>query len=586
MTGIFRVLISFLFVSATGSVCDFPSLEEVCRKVRLFEESFCHSMNVKFRGLDWDSQLAKVAIATCPDHQLSLLDYLEHPEIPEDLEGNHYEITTPLALYVLMRYMRRAGCIKKKMWRSLARDIVEAMAFEVAKELSRAYEFQIVMLKEFVAVKLLAAHAADCILEQVTIKPEVLIERNSALRAVLTVRPPKPDYGTTRFSVIVGERELKWDLFDVFKRPGVRREFGLFEMEDNASYESRTPVTWRFYVCHADCDPTVYGYRGLLLDWDYAGKLYRQQNTEKLYTEEVPLNFQDFTHQYAPFHRLVGSDPMRRYLEYLNRTNNDQVSFDRYIHHEYGYGAGPGREELFVYRPQHLLPADLSWELAVLENMDLTRLTAETFCCRRVRRSCLALAEYICGGREGIFTEECDLSYSSLVQLMLGPTRRCRMAYCALLDQSAPEGVLITDIQGKMMHMKEGKTRGRPDTIQPMTYAHSLLCFVLPCMVVHNSCTEKWVVMIQILLLVAQQGVFLPICNDTSDHRVDILTTLGCQWGKTVVTYVLQNEHIFCCVCFAMVISPRFVNPRNAFAHSLQGCITGTGAIDWLPQCQ
>ncbi len=445
---------------ALASVCEFPGVEEVCRKVKLFEESFCHSLVYKFRSMEENLQLCKASIARCVSHEVSLVQYLESSDIPEDLEFHHYWLTIPRGLYGVLRHLRHTKNSDRKVWRSLAKDIVDAVAFEVGKELSRMYEYQIVMLKEFVAIKLLAAHAADCILEHI-IQKHVLLDRNSSLRGVLNARPPKPDHGATRFSIFLAEREMKWDLADVLKKPAVRKEVGLFEPNTDRSVGSTEmlfSVGWRFYSCRGDCEAIIYGYRGQMLDWDYQNKVYRIHPGEKLYNEERAFTVQDIHQQYVPFHRLVGHEPMFRYLEALNQCTTSAKSFEEFMRQEYGCG---GSGEFFVYRPLDTIPTELSWAAAVLENMDMSRLCCEEFVCKRIRRSCLVYSEFTnAAGVLTINAEECDLSYSTWIGVSADslPQRRCRAAFMALIDHTIPDGFLITNQDGILLRLPQGES--------------------------------------------------------------------------------------------------------------------------------
>ena len=438
-----------------ASVCDFPGVDEVCRKVRLFEESFCHSLLYKFQSLDENFQLSKVSVARCHSHEVALVHYMDSADVPEDLEDNHYFLTIPRAFYEILRHMRRTNNKDRKILKSIAKDIMDALAFEVGKELSRMYEYQIVMLKEFVAIKLLAAHAADCVLEHV-IQRQILIDRNSSLRGVVQAKPPRPDHGITRFSVIVGEKETKWDLFDVFKKPGIRREVGLYNQTGSLA-DIYYSFGWKFFSCRQDCDPHIFGYRGQLLEWDFANKVFKVHSSEKVYNEERMYSVQDLHQQYLPFHRLVSNEFMENYVQYSASVSHKELSFESFMKQEYGCG-GSG-QEFFVYRPLNLLPLNLVWDNAILENMDLTRFCIDQFSCKRLRRSCLVHSEFMDMGGSGVTVEECDLSYSTLkgISVEAVPARRCRTAYLTIIDSSAPDGMIITNSDGNFFRIQQGK---------------------------------------------------------------------------------------------------------------------------------
>lgn len=446
---------SYLLLAALASVCEFPSVEEVCRKVRLFEESFCHSLLYKFQSLEETCQLSKVSVARCHSHEVALIHYMDSADVPENLEENHYFLTIPRAFYEILRHMRRTNNKDRKILKSIAKDIMDSLAFEVGKELSRMYEYQIVLLKEFVAIKLLAAHAADCILEHV-IQRQILIDRNSALRGVVQAKPARPDHGITRFSVIIGEKETKWDLFDVFKKPGIRREVGLYEPHLATLSDLYYSFGWKFFACRSDCDPHIFGYRGQLLEWDFANKVFKVHSSEKVYNDERMYCVQDPHQQYLPFHRLVSNEFMQNYLQYTVSGSVKDLSFEAFMKQEYGCG-GSG-QEFFVYRPLNLLPLSLAWDNAILENMDLSRFCTDQFCCKKLRRSCLVHSEFSDMGGSGTAVEECDLSYSSFTGISVEavPARRCRTAYLAIIDSSAPDGMIITNAEGNFFRIQQG----------------------------------------------------------------------------------------------------------------------------------
>ena len=162
---------------------------------------------------------------------------------------------------------------------------------------------------------------------------------------VLLGRPPNQT--RTFISVVVGQRELKWNLREVFSRPGLRRETLLFPDEDASSPAVSSPlgsipalqsarIVGRIgvrrppWTCHTvsaataavsggsrRCDPLVYGYRGLAVLWDFARGGYNvDESTGGLnyFDEMVVSRYDDFHRLYCPYRRLVGADVMRKHL--------------------------------------------------------------------------------------------------------------------------------------------------------------------------------------------------------------------------------------------------------------------------------
>jgi len=139
-------------------------------------------------------------------------------------------------------------------------------------------------------------------------------------------RPPKsaPLY----VSAVVGQRELKWNVFEIVTRPGLRRDVML---RDAMTDLGASP--WR-YMTSSHCEPMLYGYRGEMLDWDFVAGVYRvNTHDEASYADEMAHRYDDFHRLYSPYYRLVGAAAMRRYLaaaagkmrlqQYLTQLSDD-----------------------------------------------------------------------------------------------------------------------------------------------------------------------------------------------------------------------------------------------------------------------
>jgi len=66
-------------------------------------------------------------------------------------------------------------------------------------------------------------------------------------------------------SVIVGQRELKWNLYEILKKPGLRKETLLFT--DDVDLDDPFPP-WTFHTSDQR-NPMLYGYRALVIEWDF-----------------------------------------------------------------------------------------------------------------------------------------------------------------------------------------------------------------------------------------------------------------------------------------------------------------------------
>lgn len=142
--------------------------------------------------------------------------------------------------------------------------------------------------------------------------------------------------GPKYLSVIVGQRELKWNLYEIFKRPGLRRETFLFA--DQTAVEAEEHVgggssPWTFHARTAALastadvasDPMLYGYRSLMMDWDFVDGLYRLTAADRVdYREEVIWRYDDFHRIYRPYRRLVGDGVMHGYLRWTASAASEE----------------------------------------------------------------------------------------------------------------------------------------------------------------------------------------------------------------------------------------------------------------------
>ena len=111
---------------------------------------------------------------------------------------------------------------------SLAVELVACLAAEAAAELARIFEYQIALLSDGLAIELLAGHAAHCVINYMTASGRHLDRNTIVLGAVRGQHALESTIIAPRLSVIVGQRELKWELDDILKRPGLRKELFLF----------------------------------------------------------------------------------------------------------------------------------------------------------------------------------------------------------------------------------------------------------------------------------------------------------------------------------------------------------------------
>ena len=99
-------------------------------------------------------------------------------------------------------------------------------------------------------------------------------------------------------SVVIGDRELKWDLHEVFKKCGLRREAVPAGVQQQ--------VSWTYFTS-TNCLPILYGYRGILVEKDLAtGNFIVGAEEDGLFPQEADWNPEDFHRHYVPFRRTDG----------------------------------------------------------------------------------------------------------------------------------------------------------------------------------------------------------------------------------------------------------------------------------------
>lgn len=232
--------------------------------------------------------------------------------------------------YPSVQSLKQEGSTAVERRLSVARDLASDMAHLAAAELGRIFEYQLALINEPVAVRMLARHAVDCIL-QATRRRSRTLDHGALVRGVIRGRPPPTPAAVV--SVFIGNRELKWNLHDVFKKPALRRELPLATAtnggagsaasatlaggqqesperssgrvsslsssvggggggssetsDDAANWPMSSPAPWTFYTS-SRCEPMRYGYRGQIIEKDYVNGCYRlNSEDEASFSEEV-----------------------------------------------------------------------------------------------------------------------------------------------------------------------------------------------------------------------------------------------------------------------------------------------------------
>jgi len=190
-----------------------------------------------------------------------------------------------------------------------------------------------------------------------------VVDRNTLQQGAVRGRPPRsavPQY----VSAVVGERcELKWNVAELVSRPGLRRDVLL---HDAVTELGTSP--WR-YAGAPHCRPLLYGYRGQLLDWDFAAGVYRvNAQDDASFTDELTVaRYDDFHRLYAPYYRLVGAPAMRSYLQ-ATAAGGKQVRLAHYLvqlSDDAGYSSGAA--VMPAYRPLERAELALSRDVGPMD---------------------------------------------------------------------------------------------------------------------------------------------------------------------------------------------------------------------------
>ena len=213
---------------------DLPDTATIKRRLAQFETVFARSLSKLYASLPDSVQLSALSVAVRPEYanqHVSLWQYLNSPDVPLDLladDGASYVLTIQPALFGGLLHVRRDVGDDRAAQTSLAGELVACLAAEAAAELARIFEYQIALLADGLAIELLAGHAAHCVINYITSTGRLLDRNAIALGAIRGQHVLQSTTITPRLSVIVGQKELKWELDEILKRAGLRKELFLF----------------------------------------------------------------------------------------------------------------------------------------------------------------------------------------------------------------------------------------------------------------------------------------------------------------------------------------------------------------------
>jgi len=195
---------------------DFPDTETVKTRLKQFEEHFVALFLTSFTSLPVRLRAAIVSLAVRkpdtetattgtrsvapPPNAVSLYHYFRcPPTAAAAIEARRdYVITVPETVFRDAVAARRCGVVdadddgkaapKMATGNSVARDAALAAAKMAADELSRVYEYQLALLAEDAAVKMVAGHAVECVIDHLIAGRRTvarLLDRNTIVQGIV-----------------------------------------------------------------------------------------------------------------------------------------------------------------------------------------------------------------------------------------------------------------------------------------------------------------------------------------------------------------------------------------------------------------
>ena len=266
------------------------------------------------------------------------------------------------------------------MCQDLTERVISYLSKTVASELSRIFEYQLSLTQENIALRLLAKFACNNIFEAIRTKGR-LLERNSMVNMALNsnnfrkndeaLNPPK------WISIISFGKELKWNIYEIFRKPALRKVILDSSNLNNSthacytnrnqpyqktlsynSFKQRSPLTSpRFpsrrrqdamshsstaisqttspfqYFSASDSDPMTYGYRNQTIEYCFIKSIFKFSCADdSKYTEELPWRYDDIHRLYSPYVRLVTENMLLDYIDWFDekysQTNTSQSNFE------------------------------------------------------------------------------------------------------------------------------------------------------------------------------------------------------------------------------------------------------------------
>ena len=405
-----------------------------------------------------------------PMWKVSVKDYLEDDDtlhmVERMMAQENAAITLPSAFFSTVHYIRSLPKKDKNLCLALARDIIDFIAKETSIELGRMYEYQIAMLEPSRAVELLAKHAVMKVYLSVT-QGKHWLERNAVLNTVVYGGTSSMEGTRMIFSVLIGSKEYKWPMHNVFLKPGIR----------NDSWDSENGISISYHMDLTKLEPRTFGYRGVLYQWNYGAKVYYVGNLDKtlMKIDDDDSVFKDIHQGYTPYRRVLGTQAMEQYLA-LQSDNNKHKNLKDFINKQNNLippGPDSGVDPAFCVRTEGDIDAT-NWCNTDWANVDLSRIQIRNKNLQgsSFRGACLMCANMENTDLRGSNINYSDLSYSNLqgAQISLSDLQSAKASYVdigvednsssrpdsGIGDPGQPRGK-ITDSKGNIQSVPQGK---------------------------------------------------------------------------------------------------------------------------------
>ncbi|ESO09905.1 hypothetical protein HELRODRAFT_167723 [Helobdella robusta] len=275
---------------------DFPTVSKVKHKMIAFERVFTAKVIDLFNELKTEKQLELlsygVQLSTNGMNFISIKKYLSSI-IPST--ENVKPIITETQFCSLKKCLHDK-LEEKRAITNVATQILTSFLTQASKELSRIFEYQIGLISDGLSLDLLCLYAAECLINHITTHRNLSMNVNSIVQAVIWGLPKNQNkWQKCQMSILIGDKELKWRLNEIFSKSGLRVDSLLLCENLTECFDQNL---WRFYS-PPHCNNVLYGYRGLVLEKDFFKNTFHAYKNDLTFTNEL----------YVPYKRLIRYHP-------------------------------------------------------------------------------------------------------------------------------------------------------------------------------------------------------------------------------------------------------------------------------------